>query len=442
MLLDYAAELKCTTQRQIVHTGVALVQLPQNLHALIINLSAQAQSMVNMLAAELHDLRTRKRAKEKKKERLGRTKQQLIQATKLIKQAESLNHTINQSQSNNHSRNQSTYKHVEEEKTQTQAEPQADQDKVDHLSEQIRMLKEQMSLFASLKESQSNSQSSDIHLSSSSDTDHGTDDESVPVAPPIVSQSINQPAKVDRSSHGFASIPIASPMFSAAVPTAPALSPPSTNQSTNHSIPMAPPLGDYDAAPMHDDSPVAPVFDIPCAPSLDEIPAPPAAPAFTPMSPVAPARNVLSEVSNTSSPSLKPMRAPAKALPKSMAEELASRPLLRPRPRPSSVQTRKSSSASSNLLAPPVQCYTRAIPGSENLSHNDLIKVAAKIKLRRTEIPRSPGGTPARKAPKLGHSGGIDQAMLAHALSVKFRDLRRSSVGSRNDDKENDWATD
>lgn len=459
MLLDYAAELKCQTQRQLVNTGAALINLPQNLHQLINNLSQQAHSICLSLAAELHDLRTRKKEKLKKKERLGRTKQQLIQATKLIRQAESLNHTISNAQSINQSIDQ-------EEKTEMESDPKADQEKVDRLSEQIRQLKEQMSLFETLKQSRS----------SENESDHCTDDESVPIAPPIdqpisqpISQPINQPntnqpAKVDRNSQHFPSIPIASPMFAAVIPTAPALSPsysstipdaPSIDQSVNQSV-------NQPDAPMIDQSinqsvreiPTAPMMcDVPSPPPMTDFAMPPIAPVLStnqpinhPMSPATPSRVILSEVSNVKSPSLKPMRQSVNQSlkPRSVTDELSSRPPLRPRARPSAVQTRKTSSQE-DFLAPPnqsVSCYTREIPGTENMSHNDLIKVAAKIKLRRTEIPRSPGGTPARKAPKLGHSGGVDQAILAQALSIKFRDLHRYSVGSRNEDKENDWATD
>jgi hypothetical protein len=70
--------------------------------------------------------------------------------------------------------------------------------------------------------------------------------------------------------------------------------------------------------------------------------------------------------------------------------------------------------------------YTRNIPGSESLSHNDLIQVAAKIKLRRTAVPRSPGGTPMReKSTYYNNCNKLDA--FSAALASKFKNVHRSS---------------
>jgi len=80
-----------------------------------------------------------------------------------------------------------------------------------------------------------------------------------------------------------------------------------------------------------------------------------------------------------------------------------------PSPNPSSL---KDEVANTKFKA--VKVFTRAIPGSDSSSHQDLIKVAAKIKLRSTPgIVKSPGGTPIKKR----DLGGDD---LASQLLKKF----------------------
>ena len=57
--------------------------------------------------------------------------------------------------------------------------------------------------------------------------------------------------------------------------------------------------------------------------------------------------------------------------------------------------------------------FTRRIPGADVLTHNDLIKVSAKIKLRKTNVPRSPGGTPRKEC--------SNNDPFANALFHKFK---------------------
>ena len=69
--------------------------------------------------------------------------------------------------------------------------------------------------------------------------------------------------------------------------------------------------------------------------------------------------------------------------------------------------------------APQLNVFTRRIPGVESLSLADSIKVASKIKLRRTDVPRSPGGTPSRGgvgAMSGPQSSGLD--VLKESLSA------------------------
>lgn len=76
-------------------------------------------------------------------------------------------------------------------------------------------------------------------------------------------------------------------------------------------------------------------------------------------------------------------------------------------------------SAASTPAQPALHVFTRRIPGVESLSLADSIKVASKIKLRRTDMPRSPGGTPCRGgvgATAGPQSSGLD--VLKESLSA------------------------
>ena len=64
------------------------------------------------------------------------------------------------------------------------------------------------------------------------------------------------------------------------------------------------------------------------------------------------------------------------------------------------------------------KCFARNIPGGDSMSFTDLIKVSARVKLRQTAVPRSPGGTPLRR-PKPNNT--VDE--LRMALMRKFKNV-------------------
>jgi hypothetical protein len=70
--------------------------------------------------------------------------------------------------------------------------------------------------------------------------------------------------------------------------------------------------------------------------------------------------------------------------------------------------------------AAPLNVFVRCIPGAESLSLSDSIKVAAKIKLRSTTVPRSPGGTPL-KGFSQGHPSGLSSSSDSPLEAMRAR---------------------
>ena len=433
MLLDYAAQMKCLTQRRVIHTAISLSHLPADVHHFVLNFSHNAQRLLAHITDEIKAIGTRKHARSKAKKRLNRTQQQLLKATQLIQQGQQVVDRVRPHDSDNEEDEDelevsSSGLAVDEEEeggeditAQVEGAESSESNEpspaavanLDSLTEQIRQLKEQMEQLARMQSVSSGASSQeDEEEDEMEEREHDEDrrDEStavtvsaaldIPIAPPLL--SVNAVS----SSSSFASIPIASPMLASDIPMAPPLIAAPT-------IPMAPPLS---PATLTASRPVAPPLDMPASSFV----APPAPP--------------MSSVTRSST--------------RLTAARSALTPLSPNRP---------SSSSSSSLSG----VYTRNIPGASELSHTDLIKVAAAIKLRRTNVPRSPGGTPVKR---VDHSALGGSAMgvggIGEALRRKFQNVNGGGRGSGlvvpasasgsgsgrrswgEKDKENEWATD
>ena len=450
MLLDYAAQMKCLTQRRVLHTAIALSHLPADVHHFVLHFSHNAQRLLASITDEIKAISTRKHAKRKAKKRLDRTQQQLLKATQLIQRGQHVVDQVAAQHSDDEqgdedeldmSRSELTVGDAEEEEggeditaqvegadMSAPCEPASAVSNLDALTEQIRQLKEQMEQLARMQSGASGVSSQEDEdeddadeFAHSESRRHGSDSTAavtstaavnIPLAPPLLSFSHFG------SSSSFASIPIASPMLAGDVPMAPPL--------TATIIPMAPPLSPATAS----------AAAVPVAPPMDST-------ASWSVSPPTP--TVLPSAANQLA-----MLAPARS---------ALTPLSPNRPS-TSAATASSTSTTSKLAG----VYTRNIPGAAELSHTDLIKVAAAIKLRRTNVPRSPGGTPVKRldTAALG-SGGMGAGGIGEALRRKFQNVngggrtsglavigsvgsghsghgRRSGDGDK--DKENEWSTD
>ena len=443
MLLDYAAQMKCLTQRRVITTAITLSHLPTDIHHFVLHFSHNAQQLLYTISEELRAIGTRKHAKRKAKKRLDRTQQQLLKATQLIQQGQQMVGRVrtDDEEDGDLEEEQDAVETVTEEggEDATAAEDGADEcstgqsapgaPNLDALTEQIRQLKEQMEQLARMQSVASGASSQDDD-EDEVDEEYGADSPAavdIPIAPPMMPFGAIRSSSSSSSSFSssFACIPIASPMLAGDIPMAPPL-------IAAPVIPMAPPLS----------PPAAPTASIPTAPPLDAsassfltVPsAPPTAPAFTlPSLPRPPAILTLSRTALTPLSPNRPSSTPAVA-----------------------------------AAAPAV--YTRNIPGASELSHTDLIKVAAAIKLRRTNVPRSPGGTPAKRLGDCGNGsgggssggGGMGSGGLGEALRRKFQNVNgggrssgmsglglgvvmgagsgRRSWGEK--DKENEWSTD
>src|ERR1700722_2410038 len=86
MLLDYAAELKCRTQKGVIKTVISLAHLPQDIHHFILTFSHAAREMIHQLQSEISSIGNRPNKAEKDKKRLQQTRQQLEKITQLMQQ--------------------------------------------------------------------------------------------------------------------------------------------------------------------------------------------------------------------------------------------------------------------------------------------------------------------------------------------------------------------
>lgn len=87
-----------------------------------------------------------------------------------------------------------------------------------------------------------------------------------------------------------------------------------------------------------------------------------------------------------------------------------------------------------------LQIYTRKLPSDENMDFSSAIKVASKVKLKSTEMPRSPGGTPLRRFNQVDPLAGLglnsDQgSFLQEQLLTRFRPVRPSLNPDFEDDE-------
>ena len=397
MLLDYAAHIKCRTQHRVVTTAIGLSHLPSDVHQFILTFSSTAQQLLLSLHAELVAITSRSQAKQRVKRRLDRTQQQLDKVTRLIQQGNQVMESVRDDNA--------------DAALDTSAEPAAEGDDsaagdepkggsaaglsappanvdLDLLTEQIRQLKEQMEMFAKMQQTAAAGAVSDSAASSSEgedDADGAADVPSapspaVPVAPPLAAIGHHRPC----DSMSFASIPIASPMLHSEIPIAPPLLP-----APAAFVPTAPPLILL---------PSGSASAIPAAPPIIAVNAPASS-------------DITAAIASITA------AAPASGLPPARPSRAILCPL------------------------PPSAVYTRNIPGSESLSHTDLIRVAARIKLRRTNVPRSPGGTPCKSALRAADGcGGGSVVGLGDALRLKFRNIHGHSQRQplHTQDKENE----
>jgi hypothetical protein len=391
MLLDYAAHVKCRTQHHVLSTAVSLSHL---------TFSSTAQQLLLSLHAELVAITSRSQARQRVKRRLDRTQQQLDKVNRLIQQG---NEVMESVRDDADAADNTTAAAADGDNTATgnaqdgstasglsQSPPNVD---LDLLTEQIRQLKEQMEMFAKMQQTAAAGAANDSAASSSEgedDVDSSTDIPiapllDVPIAPPLTTA---QAYHKSTDSMSFASIPIASPMLQSEIPIAPPLLPAPAAASAASSVPIAPPL-----ILLPSDC----VNNVPAAPPIISI---------TP-----PAGNA-----STAVPAAIAAAAPASGLPPLRPSRAILSPL------------------------PPSAVYTRNIPGSESLSHTDLIRVAARIKLRRTNVPRSPGGTPCKAAMRLMDGSGSSVIGLGDALRLKFRNIHSHSQRQQlhSHDKENE----
>ena len=424
MLLDYAAQVKCRTAKRVVSTCIGLAHLPTDVRHFIVHFSSNAQQLLLHLHAELRAITSRRHAKARIRQNLQRTQLQLRKATALIDQGNAVIHHVTSHGSDGDDEDDdshstldpdATLSRVEEEDVQSGVEADdadsgdARHPDIDLLTEQIRLLKEQMERFAQLQLQAETTTAADPHSVDREEGDAEGEESGpsgfipvapafdIPAAPPLTQSSL------------YPSIPIASPML-----------------PNNHSVPMAPPL-----LSTH----------IPDAPPLLTSSAIPTAPPLIPYTP-ATSSSPLSSPSPYPSPSPSHLAPPPPPLTHSL-------PALPPRPILSDVTRSRSN-------RPPPTIYTRNIPGADQLSHTDLIQVAARIKLRRTDIPRSPGGTPCKRVGGQGGGFGGDAGGIGEALRMKFRNahglgggggrgsaVRRSTGGEGGDKENNDsWNTD
>ena len=390
MLLDYAAQIKCRTSRRVASTAVALTHLPSDVRSFIVHFSSHAQRLLVQLHAELVAITTGAQYQESVKSNLSRTRQQLRKATQLIEKGKRVIDRVSDDVDDSHQRD------ADDESTLSQPTDD-DSDNSDTLS---------------------------VKTDDSDDAKDsgGIDASSIDLLQEQIRQLKEQMERfaqlqtaaaaghhddgVARGEDGEEDVPMAPPL----------------SQSMYPSIPIASPM-------LPNNIPTAPPMTVPCAPPL----APPMAPPIaTPLIPTAP--TLCPDV--PIAPPLIPAAPPLLSSPAS------------PCPSPSSSALRPILSDVTRLRAnqptlPTI--YTRNIPGSDVLSHTDLIQVAARIKLRRTEVPRSPGGTPYKKAAGVAGGGGS----IGEALRMKFRNVNGSRAGLRGStsygggDKENEsWATD
>jgi len=225
-----------------------------------------------------------------------------------------------------------------------------------------------------------------------------------------------------------------------AIPLAPSLNlknvpapPPSVPMGAN--VPMAP--------PMDGNSVIV---------SASAPPPPPMAPPMAPPMVVAPSTDKINSSSTTAAASMPAMTSARAAVLGEITSRAVNRNNLKKVTPNNGTNSEKSAiskaaptaatstTAAAATAAPTVKCYTRLIPGTESLSLSDSIKVASKIKLRRTDLQRSPGGTPIKDGytPSTGTSSGsrtasakVQQAnasadtaqLLQAALAARFKNV-------------------
>lgn len=182
---------------------------------------------------------------------------------------------------------------------------------------------------------------------------------------------------------------------------------------------MAPPLAHV--APVVTIAPPAPILSLappPPAPVLNLAPPPPA-PLLNLLAPI-PKAPVLSENITPKTPVQKP--APVTSVGMTLTKEDLMRPLRSIKDSQNQPRVKINESVAEKQQPVTVggkKIQTRALPGEENMSFAEMIRVASKVSLKKA-VNRSPGGTPLIK------SRISDQHVFSKALRARFKNARES----------------
>lgn len=387
MLMEYAAQIKGLTQHRVIRGLRRVRHVPREVCDAARLVKSEAIRILAIIRSEIEELASGRKAQKAKMEQIKNSHSFLQAATELLDQAEV--ETVQQAKR----RRQSHQLHppmqptIEEEST-----TQNKQDAVNSLASFMS------ALHPSPSPSPSPSASPAPPASSPADAAKINELASLVaalsqqmaalkgVSPPPTSQPTVVAPGGAVASVG-PSVPIAPPI-------APPMAPP-MNNAVKQNIPQAPPLtstsfwftgkqpSEFDDVDADEDGmvPLAPIRDPAAATSA-------AAPNAR--------ASILGEITN---------RVPGQL------KSVASR----------SAQPQKERSQSVISTKPAVQCYTRRIPGSESMSLTDSIRVASRIKLRRTDQDRSPGGTPCKSQKSFTSSSTED--VLQAALKARFKNV-------------------
>jgi hypothetical protein len=367
MLLEFAAQAKSRSQRSLARTAITISRAPTEVKHLLVQFKYELVALISHLQDSLTAMRERRQAKAKEKRKLEQTEKRLKAATELLKKNDSLIAKMDGSS---------------QAQTEVQEAQQTEsKEKLDEINTQIAKLREQMELFARLQAMTANNGETTGN-SAQNQTISAAD---IPIAPSLDASPVDVPSAPPLGDFSLSSA--SHPKLAVEIPLAPPFSPTSKPNLKSHnrqnSLLIAPTEVSYRRS---------------VEPASHSQPS-----SFTPShNRQSSNQTPLNDITTAGSP--RSIRSP----------------IMR-----KSGQTVFQSTPQSNLQfssgeKPNIKIFTRKIPGEANLSHNDLIRVAAAVKLRKTPIPRSPGGTPARTRSHMNDP-------FAEALFQKFRLANRRS---------------
>ena len=420
MLMEYAAQLKGLTQHRIVRGVKRLKHVPREVCDVARVVKSEALKLLAIIRSEIEELASGRKAQKAKMEQIKNSHSFLQAATELLDQAEV--ETVQRAKK----RRQSALAGQQPATILEEASPTAPSTDLTNAPSAVSSL---AALMSGLSNAGSASTPTPPPAPTPSPTSSAADAAKINELASLVAALSQQMAALKGVAPPTTNAtPVVAPGGAVAsvgptVPVAPAMTSSSFVAPTVN-VPQAPPLAESDfwftGSVQRSPVPVAPVMSK--AATSSSVPMAPPAPA----APIAP---VLSDITPSSTNSGNARSA--------LLGDITNRQVtLRPtasNKRKSGVRSQSVIDTTSNATTNPilaaavakktsaVQCYTRRIPGSESMSLTDSIKVASKIKLRKTEQDRSPGGTPCKS--HRPYSASSTQDVLQAALQARFKNL-------------------